>query len=327
MKVLLTGATGYIGGAVAKALVRDGHAVSGLARSDAAVAKLERVGLRAIRGDFADPASLVAATQDADAVISTASVGSTGGNGDSFAQDRDAVRTIAEALSGSGKTLMFTSGSAVLGIFGETSATVFDENMIVPLTAPIVAPVEASVNPMIVQLLAAAMAARVETEHLVLAASGIRGIVMRPGLVYGHGGSYDLPGLIEMAKKAGGICPHFGAGGVTQSYVHIDDLADLYALALTKASAGATLHGTTADVRMADLARAISRLLGSDGETASLSLEEMFGAGGPIGISLSLNKKLSSVATQTLLGWNPQRRDILEDVVHGSYADANAPAL
>jgi nucleoside-diphosphate-sugar epimerase len=57
----------------------------------------------------------------------------------------------------------------------------------------------------------------------VLKAAGVRGIVIRPGLVYGEGKGYDLPNLIALAKKHG-AAPHLGAGGVRQGYVHIDDL-------------------------------------------------------------------------------------------------------
>jgi hypothetical protein len=38
------------------------------------------------------------------------------------------------------------------------------------------------------------------------------------------------------------------------------------------------------------------------------------------GISLCLNKRLSSQKTQQLLGWSPVRKDILRDLEFGSYA-------
>src|SRR5260370_28380974 len=94
MKILVTGATGYIGGAAAKALRLAGHEVSGLARSESSAAKLVRAGLTPVMGDFADPASLAGAVKDADTVISTASTGSLGGDAETFARDRDAVRAI-----------------------------------------------------------------------------------------------------------------------------------------------------------------------------------------------------------------------------------------
>jgi len=67
------------------------------------------------------------------------------------------------------------------------------------------------------------MAARIQTEKDVLGTAGVRGMVVRPGLVYGHGASYDIPGLIAMAR-ANGAAPHLGQGALLQGYVHVDDL-------------------------------------------------------------------------------------------------------
>ncbi|MEP7176158.1 MAG: NAD(P)H-binding protein, partial [Gemmatimonadales bacterium] len=72
MHVFLTGASGYIGGAVADRLRAAGHDVSGLARSDAASARLTAAGIRPLRGDFSSPASLATAARSADGVISMA---------------------------------------------------------------------------------------------------------------------------------------------------------------------------------------------------------------------------------------------------------------
>jgi nucleoside-diphosphate-sugar epimerase len=68
----------------------------------------------------------------------------------------------------------------------------------------------------------------------VLHAVGVRGIAIRPGLAYGNGKGYHLPNLIAPAK-AHGAAPYLGAGGVRQGYVHIDDLVELYVLALERA--------------------------------------------------------------------------------------------
>jgi nucleoside-diphosphate-sugar epimerase len=163
------------------------------------------------------------------------------------------------------------------------------------------------------------MAPRAETETIVLKAAGVRGIVIRPGLVYGDGKGYDLPNLIALAKKHA-AAPHLGAGGVRQGYVHIDDLVTLYVLALKRAPAGAILHGVTAEIALGDLAATVGRLVGAGGRTEALSLMEMYARGGGGGVSLSLNKRLASERTRKALGWTPTRYDILEDTEHGSYA-------
>jgi nucleoside-diphosphate-sugar epimerase len=163
------------------------------------------------------------------------------------------------------------------------------------------------------------MAPRAETETTVLRAAGVRGIVIRPGLVYGDGKGYDLPNLIALAKKLA-AAPDLGAGGVRQGYVHIDDLVALYVLALERAPAGAILHGVTDEIALGDLAAAVSRLVGAGGRTEALSLLEMYARGGGGGVSLSLNKRLASERTRKALGWTPTRYDILEHTERGSYA-------
>jgi nucleoside-diphosphate-sugar epimerase len=225
------------------------------------------------------------------------------------------------ALEGSGKTFIFTSGSAVVGTFadGGASNVVYDEAVSLPLRESVFAPDSAGVHPMIIAGFGAAMAARIETESDVLNTPGVKGIVMRPGLVYGAGGSYDLPQLIALAQKTG-AGPHQGAGETLQGFVHIDDLADLFRRAVEGAPKGAVLHGVVAEVRQRDLAGAISGLIGAGGRTESLSLDQMFAAAGSVGISMSLNKRLSADKTRQITGWSPTRTDILQDVETGSYA-------
>jgi nucleoside-diphosphate-sugar epimerase len=321
MKILVTGATGFIGAAVARKLAALGHEVTALSRSDAAASKLRTAGLIPVPGDFTDPVSLAAPSQGVDAIVSTASIGQVEGTQASFAQDRDAVAAMTAALGVSGKPLIFTSGSAIFGVFtrGEASPTLFDEDHPAPLPASVFAPPQADVPAPFIAGFGGAMAPRAETETAVMGASGVRGIAIRPGLVYGGGDGYDVLNLIALAK-AHGAAPHLGAGGVRQGYVHIDDLVDLYVLALERAPAGAMLHAVADEVAMGDLAKAVSRLVGADGRTEALSLVEMYARGGGGGVSLSVNKRLASDKTRRLLDWTPSRHDLLEDVEHGSYA-------
>src|SRR3954463_12170814 len=72
MRIFLTGASGYIGTAVAERLRAAGHQVSGLARSDASAAKLSAAGIQPVPGDFSDPTSVASGARSADAVISLA---------------------------------------------------------------------------------------------------------------------------------------------------------------------------------------------------------------------------------------------------------------
>jgi nucleoside-diphosphate-sugar epimerase len=354
VRVLVTGATGYIGSAAAKALLKRDHQVLGLARSDRSAATLRHRGVEPVRGDFGDPGALggAVAAADPDVVVSVASLGaSAGDNPVSFARDRDALRAIQGALARPDQALVFTSGSAVFGVFsgGEATTAVYNEDSSLPLPVRTLAPSSAGVYPLLVAGFAQAMAARVETERIVLDHTGSRGIVIRPGLVYGHGGSYDIPTIIARAK-ARGRAGHLGSGATTHSYIHLDDLAELYCLAVERAPAGATLHGVVGDITQRKLAQAVNRMLGTDEQTDSLTMIEMLGMNAgerfaltatkhlPLnmsrkigslfsppssvgsGISLSLDKRISSEKTRRLLGWTPKRTDILADIESGSYA-------
>jgi nucleoside-diphosphate-sugar epimerase len=354
MRVLITGGTGYIGGTAAEALLARGHHVLALARSQRSADTLRSHGLEPVDGDFSQPVSLHAAITATrpDALVSTASVGaSRGDTAATFARDRDAVRAMQEALAAYRGALIFTSGSAVFGIFnsGRATQTMFDEDSPVPLPTATFAPPDAKVPAMLVAGFGRAMAARVETEQTVLADPRVRGVVVRPGLVYGRGGSLDIPALIARARVRG-RAGHWGPGTTTQSFVHIDDLAELYCLAVEDTPARAVLHATIDDVTQGELARAVSRMLGAGDHTDSLTLADMLDmdtatrlglslagrlpspirrsiagrltppAGVGSGMSLVVNKRLSSDKTRQLTGWTPTRRDILHDIEHGSYA-------
>ncbi len=117
MRIFLTGATGYIGTAVAERLQAAGHEVSGLARTGEAAAKLTAAGVRPVRGDFADPATVGAAAGAADGVISTATTYKA-------EIDGPAIEAILGALAGSGKPFLYTSG---IWVHGDTGGAVVDE--------------------------------------------------------------------------------------------------------------------------------------------------------------------------------------------------------
>ena len=109
MKVLVTGATGYLGAAAVEALATRGHQVSGLARSERSASALRERDIEPVMGDFGDPASLANAVQQArpDVVVSTASVGGASGDQAAFAWDGGAVRAVRKALIDQGGALIF----------------------------------------------------------------------------------------------------------------------------------------------------------------------------------------------------------------------------
>src|SRR5579864_6327137 len=212
MKIFLTGATGYIGTGVADALVRAGHTVTGLARSEQAANALGLKGIAPHRGDIASPASMTAAAVAADATI----YAGTTNNG---SVDQQAVRTLLEAITGTGKRFLYTSGVWVLG---DTSGKVADETW---PTRPI-----------------ALVAWRTGVEQLVLQAAQQRvlPIVIRPGLVYGRGAGIPA-GFVQSARDKG-AAQYVGTGLNHWPAIHVEDLADLYVRAIERATAGALFH-------------------------------------------------------------------------------------
>ena len=118
MKIFLSGATGYIGGSVAERLLREGHAITGLVRTESGAKELQTRGIRAMLGSLDDSNVIARASHEADAVIDTAEANHAG-----------VVEAIASALRGSGKPFLHTSGSGIVATVtnGERSDSIYDE--------------------------------------------------------------------------------------------------------------------------------------------------------------------------------------------------------
>src|SRR5436190_23958349 len=119
MKIFMTGASGYIGGTVADSLIKAGHSVVGLARTEGAATKLRAHGMAAVRGDLGSHSIVKNAAREVDAVINCAN-----------AEDSVVVSPILEGLAGSGKPFLHTSGTSVVGdkIVGRISPRIYHED-------------------------------------------------------------------------------------------------------------------------------------------------------------------------------------------------------
>lgn len=291
MQVFLTGASGYIGSALAERLRAAGHELTGLARTQASADKLTAAGVHPVPGDFSDPESVAAGARAADAVISTATTYNP-------AIDGPAVDAILDALAGSDKPFIYTSG---IWSYGDTGGRVVDE------TSPPQPP--------------ALVAWRQVVEDRVRAGAerGIRTVVIRPAIVYGRGKGIPA-GFVDSARKEG-AARYVGTGENRWPFVHVDDLADLYLLALEKAPAGTLLLGVTGpSVAVRELAAAASRGAGADGRTVAWPVEEARDTLGDYADALVLDQRASGKRAEELLGWRPRRSDVLEDLERGSYA-------
>jgi nucleoside-diphosphate-sugar epimerase len=290
MRVFVTGATGYVGTAVVEALRSAGHGVAGLARSDDAAAKLQGAGAEVVRGSLEDLDVLARGAREADAVIHAGATGRPGQD----AVDTAAVGAMLDALEGSGRPFLYTSG---LWVLGDTGEQVADE--------------DAPLRP------AAIVAWRAEVESQVIDAAkrGVRSVVMRPGVVYGRGGG--TPGAFVSAARRKGVVRYVGDGRQRWAFVHVDDLADLYVLALD-APAGTVLNaaaGPSLPVR--EVAEAAAEANGARAE--AWPLEEARAVLGPYADALALDQQVSAERARSL-GWTPSRPSVLDELRGGSYA-------
>ena len=300
MKIFITGASGYIGGSLAAALIAAGHQVSGLARSEGSAAALEKIAIKPVRGSLDDAEALAHGARAADVTVNTAS-----------ADHRGAAEAIVKALAGTGKTLLHTSGTSIVGTRaqGELVEAVFDEDT----------PFKPS----------PARAGRVAIDTMVraVAADGVRSMVIAPSLIYGRGHglnphSIQVPWLIAVAKKYG-VAKHIGSGENRWSNVHIDDLVTLYLLAIEKAPAGGFYFAENGENSMREVCQAISRMLGFGGRTQSMTVEEAaheWGEG-PANDSMGSNSRVRGKRARAELGWKPQAPSLIEEIERGFYKE------
>jgi nucleoside-diphosphate-sugar epimerase len=269
MAILVTGGTGYIGAAVIERLRERGHEVAALVRSEAAARKIQAAGGVPVPGHLEEPATLAAAARQAGGVVHAAMA--PGAHG--WRLDRAAVEAMLNGLAGSNKPFVYTSGTWVMGSTGGRTAG----EMFPPKPVPIVA-------------------WRLEVERMVLdaSASGVRGIVLRPSTVWGRGG-----GTVARALRAD--VPLVGDGTNHWSFVHVDDLAELYALALERAPAGSLYvasHGP---------AVALSQLAQAAGLSPFVPLSEARTKIGPLADALVIDQRIGSTKAGRELGWIPAK--------------------
>jgi nucleoside-diphosphate-sugar epimerase len=296
MRIFIVGAGGYLGEALAKALLKAGHEVAALARDAAKAELFSRQGLQPVAGGLDDLAALAGQVGEMDAVVLAAAI--------AFDQEWPVAESLIGALEGSGKPFIMTSGTAVLshetpqGQWREESYAEDD-----PFTPP----------PWI--------ALRVETENRVRAAHrrGVRAMVVRPPLIWGHGGSKQVPAIFQSVKTAGAAC-YIGAGLNLYSHVHVDDLADVYRLALQRGKGGALYHAVAGEANWRTLARAVAKVSGAPARSVSLDeAKAIWGSFiGPLFFGVSSRSR--ATASRRDLDWTPTRLDLEEDILTGSYA-------
>jgi nucleoside-diphosphate-sugar epimerase len=301
MNIFITGANGFIGGSIAAGLVRAGHHVTGLVRKPEQADALRALGIEPVVGTLDDRALLIAQAKAADAVINAAN-----------SDHRGAVEALIEGLAGSGKPFLHTSGSSIVGDAsgGERgAAAIYREDALPEPTAD--------------------KAPRVAIDQLVLDAAqrGIRSAVLCNTLIYGHGAvpgsaSVQLPRLLSQARKSG-VVRHVGSGGNIWSNVHIDDVVELYRLALEKTPAGMFYFVESGEASFSDMTTAIADVL-QLGKPQDWPLEEAQKEWGyeMASYGLGSNSRVRGERARTLLGWQPKHASVLDWIRHDMLPDA-----
>ena len=302
--IFLTGATGYIGGSVAAKLMEAGYMVRGLVRNQDSATRLAALGIEPVLGTLDESELLTAEAGRSDGVINTAS-----------ADHASSVRALIAGLKGSSKPFLHTSGSSVIGDDARgnrSSDVVFDED------TPFV------VNPL--------KQARRDIDLMVLEAarSGVRSVVICPSNIYGTGkglnpNSVQIPFLVSNAREQGSV-QIVGAGLNIWSNVHIDDVTDLYLLALKKAPAGSFYFAENGEASFGVIGAAIAKRL-RHSPVESLPPEEAARRWGESKayFSLGSNRRVRALRARRELGWNPQHSSVLAWIANDMPA-AEAPS-
>lgn len=291
MRVFVTGATGFIGSAIVQELLGAGHQVLGLARSEANAQALTAAGAAVHHGSLDDPDSLQRGAAAADGVIHTAFNHDFSAYEAAAQTDRQAIEALGQALAGSNRPLVVTSGLAGLSTDGRPG-TEADT----PTASPRVS----------------------EAAALALVGQGVRASVIRlSASVHDKGDHGFVPTLIAIAR-AKREAAYVGEGLNRWPAVHRLDAARLYRLVLEQGRAGGRYHGVADEgIAMRDLAEIIGRHLGVP--VVSKSVEEAPAHFGWMARFVGLDLPATSILTRQELGWLPSHPGLLADLEQGHY--------
>jgi nucleoside-diphosphate-sugar epimerase len=302
MRIFVTGATGYIGRVVTEQALAQGHTVYGLSRHEQGDALLKSLGATPVRGELTTFDVLSRESSAADMVLHLAYIHDfTMDHNEVLRIDAAAVDALAKPLFKTNKSLVITSGTLVI----ESDPAGNETNEDSPLS----------------QTSVFKHRIRSEQHALRFAEEGVRVSAIRlPPYVYGRGGSFFIPMLMDLAAKAGESI-YVDEGRLRTTGVYVDDAADLYLLAGQKAKAGEAFNGTsTTTVTVRQLAEAISKVLQLP--TRSVNHAEAEKIWGPFMTAVVQyeNRPSNRKAIQQL-GWQPKGIDMLTDISSGSYQE------
>jgi len=285
MRVFVTGAAGFIGTATTRELIANRHEVVGLARSDANVQTLEKLGAKIHRGALDDLESLRKGAEESDATIHLAFIHDFTKFAENGEIDRRAIEAMGKKLAGTDKPFIVTSGTLLVA-----------PGRIATETDP-VAPGLPRVS---------------ETAGLAFAARGVRAMAIRLPQVHDAGKCGLVNWLLEIAREKG-VSAYIGDGQNRWSGAHRKDVARLYRLALENGKAGTSYHAVADEgVTMRDIAEIIGRHLNLP--VASIPREQAGAHFGTMAMFAAMDGPASSALTRQWLGWKPAELGMIADI-------------
>ncbi|MEO8317776.1 MAG: SDR family oxidoreductase [Bradyrhizobium sp.] len=295
MRVFLTGATGFIGSAIIQELIKAGHQVLGLTRSDAGAQSLIAAGAEAHRGDLEDLESLRSGAAKADGVIHCAFDHNFSNFVANCEKDKRAIEALGSALTGSDRPLVITSGTGMgSGTPGQLATEdVFNTSHPNPRT--------------ITEITGAAMSA-----------SGVNVSVVRLPQVHDTVKQGFVSYAVALAREKR-VSAYVGDGRNRWPAAHVSDVAHLYRLALEKRQAGARYNAVAEEgIAVRDIAEVIGQ--GFKVPVVSVSPEEAAGHFGWLAAFAGMDLPASSAQTRERLRWHPTGPGLIADLEQMRYA-------
>ena len=294
MRIFLTGATGFIGTALIPELLSAGHQVLGLTRSDEGAEKLIAAGAEPHRGSLEDLNSLRTGAANSDGVIHCAFDHDFTDFVANCEKDKRAIEALGDALVGSDRLLVITSGTGMgNSVPGQpASEDFFDINHPNPRKGS-------------------------ELAGVAVAERGVKVSVVRLPQVHDPVKQGLVTYAVHVAREKG-VSAYVGDGLNRWPAAHISDVARLYRLAFEKQEAGSRYNAVAEEgVSARDIAEALGR--GLKMPTVSLSPEEAQTHFGWLGMFVGMDMPASSALTQQRLNWHPTGPTLLADLEQMKY--------
>ena len=294
MRVFVTGATGFIGSAIVPELIKAGHQVIGLTRSDARAQSLIAAGAEAHRGNLEDLESLRSGAAKSDGVIHCAFDHDFSNFVANCEKDRRAIEALGDALAGSDRPLVITSGTGMGNSAPGQPATEDHYN-------------PTHQNPRKVS----------ELTGVSVAERGVNVLVVRLPQVHNTLKQGLVTYAIALAREKG-VSAYVGDGLNRWPAAHVLDVARLYRLALEKHEPGARYHAVAEEgVPVREIAEVVGR--GLKVPVIAMSSEEAAAHFGWLAPFAGWDMPASSAQTQERLGWRPTGPGLIADLEQMQY--------